>query len=64
MRNCNVNNCDEPGIIDNCCYDHAIICRSCQDNPAHPEVGLCAECLEEAKNENNKTSDNNGFDRP
>ncbi len=43
MRNCTL--CDEEPLIDGCCYDCAVSCIVCQQEPAHPGIEMCDKCL-------------------
>ena len=39
--------CGEPGLIDGCCHDHAVVCRICNIEPAHFETKICTTCQKE-----------------
>ena len=36
--------CGEPGLVDGCCYDCAVLCKICQEEPAHFKTGVCLAC--------------------
>ena len=53
MRPCTVINkdttrmCREPGTVDGACYDHCVLCKKCNKEPAHPDEGTCVRCTAE-----------------
>jgi len=48
--NCKVadGKCGQPDLIENCCYDHAILCYDCNCEPAHPDIKICCKCNKES----------------
>lgn len=46
--------CGEPGVIDGCCYDHAKLCASCNEDPVHYNDVVCNKCYKALITENKK----------